>query len=135
MTFEQIVSIVRSYGIENDTAEHIAQAILNYEIYGEEEENDPTIFQIVYMYNSDKTIEHIEEYTANELDDARSDYKYFVTQKDCSYVVLQMIQIINGIEEKYILEEYHLEESSQYESNRTYAFKKDVISLISKEED
>ena len=38
MSFQEIVTIVMSYGVERDTAENIAQAILNYEIYGEEEE-------------------------------------------------------------------------------------------------
>ena len=38
MDFQTIATIVMSYGIDRDTAENIAQAILNYEIYGEEEE-------------------------------------------------------------------------------------------------
>lgn len=38
MDFKTLVNIIISYGIDRDTAENIAQAILNYEIYGEEEE-------------------------------------------------------------------------------------------------
>ncbi len=109
MEFKDYVNIIMSYGIERDTAENIAQAILNYEIYGEEEE-DTIHFQVVYMYNSDKETEYAEDYTADEYEDACSDYKYFVEQKDCAYVILQKLQVINDEEEKYILEEYHSEE-------------------------
>lgn len=38
MDFKTMVNIIISYGVDRDTAENIAQAILNYEIYGEEEE-------------------------------------------------------------------------------------------------
>lgn len=40
MEFKDYVNIIMSYGIERDTAENIAQAILNYEIYGEEVEEE-----------------------------------------------------------------------------------------------
>ena len=38
MEFKDYVKIIMSYGVERDTAENIAQAILNYEIYGDDEE-------------------------------------------------------------------------------------------------
>lgn len=75
-----------------------------------EEQKEIIYFQVVYMYNSDKETEYVEHYTDNEYEDACSDYKYFVEQKDCAYVILQKFQVIYDKEEKYILEEYHSEE-------------------------
>ena len=36
MDFKTLVNIIISYGVDRDTTENIAQAILNYEIYGED---------------------------------------------------------------------------------------------------